>query len=242
MTNSVRSLGGQVITIMGASSGIGLATARAVTRAGAEVIMISRTQQKLAAAASAISPQPRTIIFDMLSQHEVAQAFARIEHVDHLVLTAVADELARRMPITQMTNEQVERSFDKMRGFVNVVRAAIPKIPQSGSIVLLAGASAVKPGKDGFSILAAESASVIAFGKALALELAPVRVNVLVAGVVDTPIHASHQEEMRIWAESSLPARRFGTPDDIADAVQFLMTNPYMTGHTLIVDGGLTAL
>lgn len=232
----------QVVAIVGGSSGIGLASARAAAKAGANVIMISRSAEKLAAAAQTVSPAPRTIPVDILEQAIVDRAFASIGRIDHLVLTAVADELSRRAPIAKITNEQLERSFDKLRGFVNVVRAAIRGMPPSSSLTLLAGASAIKPGNDGFSILSAESASIIAFGKALAIELAPLRVNVLVAGVVDTPIHLSNREELRDWAESTLPARRFGTPDDIANATLFLFTNPYMTGQALVVDGGLTTL
>ena len=235
-------LAGQVVTIVGASSGIGLATAQILANAEGDIIMMSRSLEKLAAAADSISPRPRTIALDMLVQSDVERAFGDIDQLDHLVLTAVADELSRRAPIAQITNEQVERSFDKMRGFVNVVRAAAPRLSPRGSLTLMAGASALKPGKDRFSVLAAESASAIAFGKALALELAPLRVNVLVAGIVDTPIHVSHREDLRVWAEATLPARRFGAPDDIADAIRFLISNPYMTGHALIVDGGLTAL
>ncbi|KYG09337.1 hypothetical protein BE21_01630 [Sorangium cellulosum] len=82
----------------------------------------------------------------------------------------------------------------------------------------------------------------LSFGKALSLELAPIRVNVLMSGVVDTAIHAGRREQMKAWAEKDLLVRRFGQPEDIAHASEFLMTNPYMTGHTLTVDGGFVAI
>ncbi len=107
-----------------------------------------------------------------------------------------------------------------------------------GSITLLSGVSAVKP-PEGFSILAATNAGVVSLGKVLGVELAPIRVNVVMPGVVDTPRHGDNRGSMRAWAES-LPARHFGQPEDIAHSIVFLMTNPYVTGHTLIIDGGLT--
>jgi NAD(P)-dependent dehydrogenase (short-subunit alcohol dehydrogenase family) len=158
------------------------------------------------------------------------------------VLTAVADELGSRAPIRELTNEQVERAFDKLRGFVNVTRAAVPKLSPRGSITLVTGASAVKPPRQGFSVLAAASGSLLSFGRALALELAPIRVNVLMSGVVDTKIHAERREQMKAWAEQELLVQRFGQPEDIAAAIELLMTNPYVTASTLRVDGGFTAL
>jgi NAD(P)-dependent dehydrogenase (short-subunit alcohol dehydrogenase family) len=103
------------------------------------------------------------------------------------------------------------------------------------------GASAVKPPREGFSVLAAASGSLISFGKALALELAPIRVNVLMSGVVDTKIHAERREQMKAWAEKDLPAQRFGQPEDVAAAIELLLTNPYVTASTLVIDGGFTA-
>jgi len=164
---------------------------------------------------------------------------ASIGAIDHLVLTAAGEELAYRGKITDLTDEDVERTFDKLRGFVNVTRAAVPFLRERGSITLTSGTSAVKP-PVGFSLLGAAGASIVGFARALALELAPVRVNVVMPGVVDTPRHGDRRAEIRAWAESTtgLPARHFGQPEDIAQAFVFLMTNPYMTGHTLIIDGG----
>src|SRR5262249_10498671 len=150
---------------------------------------------------------------------------------------AAGDELAWSAPITELTTEQVERSFDKMRGYLNFARAAAPRVHVS--VTLLSGTSAVRP-PAGFSVLAAANASIVGLGKALALELAPVRVNVVMPDVVDTPRHAGNREMIQARAASS-PARHLGQPEDIAQAIVFLMTNPYMTGHTLIIDGGLVA-
>jgi NAD(P)-dependent dehydrogenase (short-subunit alcohol dehydrogenase family) len=227
----------QTVAIVGASSGIGLATAQAVASEGATTIMLSRSQAKLDLAARSVTGETQAVAMNMLDADAVNRVIGALDRIDHLVLTAVADELKQRSEISVITNEQVERTLDKLRGYVNVVRAAVPKMASRGTITLLSGGSAVKP-PVGFSVLAAVSASMTSFGKALALELAPIRVNVLMAGVVDTPINEHRRDDLRAWAESKLPARHFGRPEDIANAILFLMTNPYMTGHTLSVDGG----
>jgi NAD(P)-dependent dehydrogenase (short-subunit alcohol dehydrogenase family) len=235
-------LAGKTVAIVGASSGIGLAAAKAAALQGAALIMLSRSEAKLAEAAKSVPGTARAIAMDMLDRAAVDRTIASIGAIDHLVLTAVADELKQRAGITDITAEQVERSLDKLRGFVNVIRAAAPLLRERGSITLLSGASAAKPPRDGFSVLAAVSAAILSFGKALALELSPLRVNVLMSGVVDTPINQHRRDELGAWAESDLPARRFGQPEDIAHGILFLMTNPYVTGHTLVVDGGYVAV
>jgi NAD(P)-dependent dehydrogenase (short-subunit alcohol dehydrogenase family) len=201
--------------------------------------MLSRSQAKLEEAAKAVGGMAHAIAMNMLDQAAVDRTIASIGAIDHLVLTAAGDELAWRGRITDLTTEQVERSLDKLRGYVNVTRAAAPLMRERGSITLLSGTSAARP-PEGFSVLAAVNASVVSFGKALALELAPIRVNVVMPDVVDTPRHADNREMIRVRAASS-PGRHLGQPEDIAHAIVFLMTNPYMTGHTLIIDGGLVA-
>ncbi|HET6332602.1 MAG TPA: SDR family oxidoreductase [Polyangiales bacterium] len=239
----MNSLANKIVAIVGASSGIGLATARLAAGRGAQVVMLSRSQAKLDTAAESVNgSNTRALAMDMLDASAVDKVIGSIPTLDHLVLTAVADELASRAPIAQLTNEQFERSVDKLRGFVNVIRAAAPRLGKSGSITLMTGASAIKPPREGFTVLAAASGSILSFGKALALELAPIRVNVVMAGVVDTAIHADNRDEIKTWAEQSLLVQRFGQPEDIASAIELSMTNPYLTASTLTIDGGFVAL
>jgi NAD(P)-dependent dehydrogenase (short-subunit alcohol dehydrogenase family) len=231
-------LAGQRVVILGGSSGIGLAIGSLAATLGAQLILLGRSTSKLAAASARIA-NAATISLDMRDAPAVAEAIRAIGHVDHLVLTAVADELARKAPLAELSEEQVERSFDKLRGFLNILRQVAPLLPPHGSVTMLTGASAIKPGP-GFALLAAESSSIVGLARGVARDLAPVRANVIMAGPVDTPIHKDNREQMKAWAESALPLRRFGQPDDIAHAAVFLMTNRYTTGQTLIVDGGLT--
>ena len=233
----------QTVAVVGASSGIGLAVARWAAARDAAVVMLSRSRERLERAAESVpGSSVRALVMDMLEREVVDSVIGSLGTIDHLVLTAVADELSSRAPVRELTNDQLERSFDKLRGFVNVIRAAVPRLAPRGSITLVTGASAVKPPREGFSVLAAASGALVSFGKALALELSPIRVNVLMSGVVDTAIHAARREQMKEWAEKELLVRRFGAPEDIAQAIGLLLTNPYVTASTLTLDGGFTAL
>jgi NAD(P)-dependent dehydrogenase (short-subunit alcohol dehydrogenase family) len=239
----MRSLRDQNVVVIGASSGIGLAVVQRAALEGAAVTMVGRSREKLESAAGSITGKVMLVAADMLDELAIAMALAAIARIDHLVLTAAADENKRRGPIAELTSDQMERSFDKLRGFFFSIRAARQRMATNGSITMTSGASALKPPRTGMSVLAAVNASVITFGHALALELAPVRVNTITPGVVDTPVwSAADRSRLKDWAESpDLPAQHFGQPTDIAEAAIFLMTNAYVTGHNLVVDGGLVA-
>jgi NAD(P)-dependent dehydrogenase (short-subunit alcohol dehydrogenase family) len=241
--HTMKSLNGKTVLIIGGSSGIGLATAHLASQEGARVIISSRSPEKLVEAAKSIPNKVETQAVDMLDEQAVRALAKAIGQIDHIVLTAVADENKRRAPVAKLETEQMERSLDKLRGFFFIVRAFAPMMIERGSITILSGGSALRPPREGMSILASVNAAVATFAHALALELAPVRVNAVTPGVVDTPVWSvDARNEIKQWAESpDLPAQRFGTPDDLAHAILFLMTNPYMTGHNLVVDGGLVA-
>ncbi len=120
-------------------------------------------------------------------------------------------------------------------------------IAPDGSITLTSSVSIFKPSKTGgISIMSAASGAVAAFGRSLALELAPVRVNVIAPGVVDTGVWSnmskSQKADLAKWGQESLPVQHLGQPEELAYAVLSLMTNPYITGTILPVDGGLTLL
>lgn len=231
---------GRTVIVVGASSGIGRAVAAKAAARKADVVMLSRSAEKLAAAAVCIEGNPLLHSLDMRDAESVDAALSRYERIDHLVLTAAAAESSRAKPIAQLSDDDLERSFDRMRGYFTVIRNVAPRLAPTGSVVMMCGAAALRPPVSGFAVLAAEGAAIPGFARALARELSPVRVNVVMAGVADTPIHDGHREEVAAWAEASLPARRFGKPGDLADAILFAMTNLYLTGSTLVVDGGLS--
>jgi NADP-dependent 3-hydroxy acid dehydrogenase YdfG len=162
-----RDLEGQRVVVVGASSGIGHAVAWEVAARGAEVVMMSRSMEKLQRASEGMPGHVRLHAADMRDAVGVANALADYDTIGHLVLTAVADELARAKPLADLTDEDVERSFDKMRGYFTVVQAAAHRLSPTDSIVMMCGAAAVRPPAMGFSLLAAEGASIPGFGKGL---------------------------------------------------------------------------
>jgi len=233
-------LTGKVVVVVGASKGIGLAASHAAAAEGATVYMTSRTRPALEEAARSVKGAARPLPFDMLDRSAVETALANVNDggpIDHLVLSAVGDEYALFGPVARLRDEQVTQSFEKLRGFVNIVRAAAPRLGAGATITMISGAGAVRPPKE-TALAAASNASIVAFAKAMAVDLAPVRVNVVMPGAVDTDRHGAKLESLRAWAEEELPARHFGTPADIADSILFVMKNAYMTGHTLVIDGG----
>lgn len=137
----VSALAGRRVAVVGASSGIGLAAARLAAGRGAEVFLLSRSQAKLDEAAETVPGRWRALAMGILDPAAVGRAFGSIGGVDHLVLTAVSGELASRAPVRELTGEPLERTFDKLRGFVNVLRAA--RLREGGSMTVDGGFVAV---------------------------------------------------------------------------------------------------
>lgn len=238
-------LAGSTVVVVGASSGQGLAVARAVAAAGATVVMASRTREKLEQAAASVEGATVVVPTDMLDPSSVAALFEQVQSFDHLVVTAVADETRYRAPFVEMSDEAARRSLDKLWGSFYVAREGARRIASHGSITLTSSVAAFDPPTDGgFAMMNAASAAVATLGRALAAELKPVRVNVVAPGVVDSGVWdeltARQRDEMRASMARSLPVGHLGRPDELAAAFLALMTNTYITGVVLPVDGGLT--
>ncbi|MEJ7650223.1 MAG: SDR family oxidoreductase [Nakamurella sp.] len=233
---------GTQVVVVGASSGVGRATAAMAAAAGARVLMIARREAVLIQESGRLGAGAGWAVADMTDSASMVQAMSAVAEIDHVVICAAADELKRAVPISELNAEQVERSFDRVRGYINTIQAVLPRLAPRASITLWCGVSAIHPPATGFTVLAAENASIVGLGKALAVELAPVRVNVVMSGLVDTPIHDHDRDALAEWAGVQLPARRLGQPEDLADAALFLMTNSYATAQTFVIDGGLTAI
>ena len=243
-TPTLEKLEGQTVLVVGASSGIGRAVAHATNRQGAHVLLASRSEEKLEAVRQELDrPDDATVLpLDYRDREAVREALDAVERVDHLVTPAVADENSKRGRFAELSDEMMRSSFDKYWGQLYVAQAIAPKIPPGGSITLFSSLSAFRPpqGDSGLSVMNSVHAAVASLGQSLARELAPVRVNVMVPGVVLSGVWTEEQREgLKEWAESSLPARHAGTPEDLAHAVLYLMTNPYATGTLHYVDGGL---
>lgn len=230
-------LNNQLAVIVGGGSGIGLAVAKAAVKAGARVVIAGRSAAKLEAARASIGPMAAIRVFDQTDADAVASAFADIGEIDHLIVTASA---VRTGPVRTLPIEQAVASMNsKFWGQYFCARSA--QVRPSGSITLFSGVLSRKPAL-GLASLGAINAAVEGLGRGLAMELAPVRVNVVSPGLTDTGIYDGIPTDRRHaffdGTAKTLPVGRIGRPEDIAAAVVMLMVNGFITGTTIDVDGG----
>jgi NAD(P)-dependent dehydrogenase (short-subunit alcohol dehydrogenase family) len=231
---------GRTVVITGGASGIGLATARMVVDCGGSVILMGRSPERLKAAREELGSAASTIQLDVTDEDAVRTAFAGIDRVDHLV-TAAAGTLRGRL--VDLDTQHARQLFEvKYWGQHHSVKYAVPRMAQHGSVVLFSGWISRKPAVE-MSTLAAIDGAIEALARTLALELAPVRVNAITPGQIDTPLWRSRLSEAEARAHFDRIARahpvgRAGTSDDVAQAILFLMTNGFMSGAGLDIDGG----
>jgi NAD(P)-dependent dehydrogenase (short-subunit alcohol dehydrogenase family) len=232
-------LAGKTIVILGGSSGIGLATARGLKAEGANVVITGRSPDRLKAAQSELGGDIRTVPLDVQDEPGTSALFAELDHVDHVFITAgeiVFDPQLKGGAAA--TRPALDTRF---WGAYNAARFAASKIRDGGSITFMSGTAAIRP-LPGAAVGTASCAAVEGLARALAVELKPIRVNVIQPGLVDTPFLDLFGQERRdaVIAEYSkrILVGRPGTAEEIADAVLFLMKNAFVTGITLTVDGG----
>lgn len=228
-------LQGQRILVIGGSSGIGLAVAGRAAAAGAEVTIAGRSAERLTAAAATL-PSARTLLLDITDDRTRA-VLADSGTWHHVVVTA-GD--IRTGPLRKQSTEEAQAGMNaKFWGAWRVAAAA--NIADGGSLTLTSGAFALRPAP-GRVIAGAINAAIEGLARGLALELAPVRVNVVSPGLVDTPLwSAMPEEKRRAYFEktaAALPARRIASADDVARLYLTAMTTPILTGTTLLADGG----
>ena len=226
------------VVVIGATSGIGLATARAAAEAGASVWGVSRSADKVAAAAKELPG----VTFSRLDTHDAAGVKALFESVgtaDHVVGAATGADRTMA-PFIEQTDEQFREAFNKFWGYCNLVRQAVPHLAENGSITLVSGVPARKC-NPGMSSISCTGAAVEALVRALALELKPRRVNVVAPGIIDTAMFDRFGDNKPAALEQmgrNIPLGRVGQAGEVAGAIIHTMTNTYMTGATIDVDGG----
>lgn len=231
------------VLIVGGSSGMGLALAARCLEAGARVVIVGRDKDKLERAREALQSLStlEAIAADITQEGQVADLFGRIGRLDHIVSTAAdIDGAYELLPAIDLKAAQrvVESKF---YGPLLLAKYGAPVISATGSMTFTAGIAAYRPSARG-SIVAAVNAALEGLVRALAIELAPIRVNAVSPGWVDTPIWSlvagdNKDETLRAMAKR-LPVGRVGRPADIADAIGFLMGNTFTTGTILHVEGG----
>lgn len=218
---------------------MGLATAKAVAEAGAKVMLAARRQDALERAVTEVGHGAQAVVADIGDEQAIESLFARVESLDHLV-TAAAD--LTFSPIQQLDSAAAKKIIaSKILGPFYAVKHAAPRLSKNGSITFFSGFSAWKP-VAGTALIAAADGALAAFCRSLAVELAPIRVNVVATGVVETPMWQGVPEEQRraffATVSEQLPVGRIGSLKDMADAALYLMQNTFITGTVLHVDGG----
>ena len=228
------------VVIVGGSSGIGLAAAQRLAAEGYGVVVSARAPERVEAAVKTIGAGASGHVLDYANRRSIAAFFEAAGPFDHLVLTAAGP--AAWSAFAELKAETLESAFrSKFWGYFHTLQAALPSLRGDGSVTLVSGAAAraAIPGTAG---LAAVNGAIERMGVTLARELAPRRVNVLSPGVVDTPAYdgmpAEQKTAMLQGAAARLPLRRYGQPADLAEAILFLVREPYITGAVLDVDGG----
>lgn len=232
----------KVVLIAGGGSGAGLVLATKAAAAGAIVHLVGRSGDKLAAAKRSVGGKTEVHEADISDEAQVEAVAASIPKVDHLVTTA-ADLVFK--PFLELEDGDIERVLaSKLWGPTYLVRHLAGKLAVDGSITFFSGSAAYKASA-GASIVAAANAALGGLARTLAVELAPIRVNVISPGIfdgstwdfLDADARATTLDEIG----KSIPTGRVGTADELADAAMFVMGNAFTTGTVLQIDGGLNA-
>ncbi|WP_183566795.1 SDR family oxidoreductase [Mucilaginibacter sp. SP1R1] len=228
------------VIIMGGTSGIGLATAQAAAAEGANVIVVSSNQQRVDDALTTLPNTAKGYAIDLSSEQNIKSFFDGIGSFDHLVYTA-----GENLSLIYLSNLELEnaRSFFNLRywGALASLKYAAPHINQGGSVSLMSGTASARPGA-GWLLGASICGAMDGLTRAMAVELAPIRVNAVSAGVIKTNLWngltEADREGMYKYLGDNLLLKRVGEAEDIALAFTYLMKQQHGTGQILAVEGG----
>jgi len=230
---------GQTVVVIGGSAGIGLETARRARAEGADVILTGRNPERLERAAAELGAQ-RTLAFDATDFDRLERFFHELPTpIDHVLVTGPGPYYA---PLADLDRERAHRDFDAHLWLaIAVAQQAVARVRPGGTLLFMGGTGGRGRGP-GLSLIAAATAAMSALIANLAVEVAPIRVNLLAAGFVDTPLSAQllgdDLEARRDQLRATLPIRRVVGPADVAALAVHIMTNTALTGGTYDIDGG----
>jgi NAD(P)-dependent dehydrogenase (short-subunit alcohol dehydrogenase family) len=231
-------LDGQTVVVIGGSAGIGLETARRARAEGAAVIITGRNQERLDRAAEEVGAE-RTAAFDARDLQALSEFITALGPIDHVLVTGSGPYYA---PLAELDFDEVRKDIDQhILVPVQLARDAVGRVRPGGSLAFIGGTGGRRIHK-GLGLISALTAAMPQLVATLALEIAPVRVNLIAAGFVDTPLSArllgdqiqARRDELR----DTLPIGRVVGPADIAALAVHLMTNTALTGATYDIDGG----
>jgi NAD(P)-dependent dehydrogenase (short-subunit alcohol dehydrogenase family) len=238
-TQRVPQLLGQTVVVIGGSAGMGLETARQARAEGAKLVLTGRNPERLQRAATEVEAQS-TAAFDASDDRALEQFFRDLPGpIDHVMVTAGRPTYGRML---EMDLAQVRAAVDEhLIMYIQVTRYAAPKMKPGGSLVFLGGTGSRRPGL-GLGIASTITMALPSLIANLALEIAPVRVNLIAAGFVDTPLSAEllgdDLENRRKQLRETNLIRRVVESSDVAALAVHLMTNTALTGATYDIDGG----
>ena len=236
----MKSLKNQRVIILGGSSGLGLATAIAAAEEDAVIVIVSSNQSRIDSALKELPKGSLGFVVDLSREENIKNFFDRIGRFDHLVYTA-----GENITMSMVNNTDIEKAKDfftiRFWGAFAAIKYGALYINEGGSVTLMSGSFGQRPSK-GYSLGATICGAMDAFTRAMAVELAPIRVNNIAAGIIKTNLWNNLSEEDRAGfykhLESTLLLKRVGVAEDIAKAFVYLMKQPYATGQSLITDGG----
>ncbi|MFC4033283.1 SDR family oxidoreductase [Streptomyces polygonati] len=232
-------IAGQTVVVIGASAGIGRETARQVRAGGGQVVLVGRNAERLQDAARELEPVA-TAAFDAGDTGRLLRFFEELPGpVDHVLLTAGSPAY---MPLDGMDLAAATQAFaQRMSMTLAVALGSRDKVRAGGTLLFVGGTGGLRPGV-GLSVMTAMTAALPALTANLAVELAPIRANLIAPGFVDTPLSASllgdQLEQRREELRRTLPIRRVVGPEDVAALALHIMCNEALTGATYAVDGG----
>ncbi len=232
-------LAGQAVVVIGGSAGIGLETARRARAGGADVILTGRNPDRLKQAALEVGAQ-RTVAFDATDPAALDRFFQDLpEPIDHVMVTGPGPHYA---PLADLDRERAHRDFDAHQWLaVAVAQHAVGRVRPGGTLLFMGGTGGRRPGT-GRALISAATAALPALIANLAVEVAPVRVNLIAAGFVDTPLSArllgDDLDARRDQLRATLPIGRVVGPADVAALAVHIMINTALTGATYDIDGG----